>query len=439
MTPRRRKRVRQVGRRAGWGLADQAFSSLTNFAVGVAVARALGPDDFGAFTLAFVTYLLVVNASRAVTTEPFVVRYTGADPGRWRAGARAATGTALALGCAAGIGCLLTGWAVGGRVGAAYVGVGITLPGLLLQDCLRFCFFARERPEQAFVNDLIWFVLLVPGMALLVATGRDTMTSLALMWGGSATVAALAGIIQSGGLFPAPARALSWLKEQRDLAPRYLAEMVTMSGTDQLLFFGVGVVAGLGAVGAIRGAQIVLGLPFVLITGVRLVAVPEAVKLAKTSLNRLQRSIVLMGAALAATVLLFGAATMWLLHPLGSALFGETWNPITRVLLPETLSQAAYGAQLGVLVGLRALAAAGRSLRARLCSGPVMALGAIAGAALNGVVGAAWGHAVGNWIGVLAWSWQFARALRERRGRRHAAGETLPIPLAEPLGAVHHD
>ena len=44
---------RGAGRRFGWGLADQAVSSLTNFAVSLYVARSLGAVQFGAFSLAY--------------------------------------------------------------------------------------------------------------------------------------------------------------------------------------------------------------------------------------------------------------------------------------------------------------------------------------------------------------------------------------------------
>ena len=40
---------RQAVRRLGWGVADQAVSSLTNFAVSIYVARTLGAVQFGAF------------------------------------------------------------------------------------------------------------------------------------------------------------------------------------------------------------------------------------------------------------------------------------------------------------------------------------------------------------------------------------------------------
>ena len=51
--------------RLGWGVADQGISSLCNFALGLFVARSFGASSFGAFTLAFVTYTVVINARAA--------------------------------------------------------------------------------------------------------------------------------------------------------------------------------------------------------------------------------------------------------------------------------------------------------------------------------------------------------------------------------------
>ena len=55
-------RVRAAARRMGWGVADQGMSSLTNFAVNIYIARALGAAEYGAFALAFVTYAFALNA-----------------------------------------------------------------------------------------------------------------------------------------------------------------------------------------------------------------------------------------------------------------------------------------------------------------------------------------------------------------------------------------
>src|SRR5205807_2619487 len=69
----------QAARRLGWGIADQAMSSLTNFAVSIYIARTLGAAQFGAFSLAYVTYAFALNASRGLATDPLMVRVSGTD------------------------------------------------------------------------------------------------------------------------------------------------------------------------------------------------------------------------------------------------------------------------------------------------------------------------------------------------------------------------
>ena len=82
-------------RRLGWGLADQALSSLTNFALAVLVARTVGTAELGAFGLAFTTYTITLGATRALCSEPLTVRYSATGEAEWREGASAATGIAL--------------------------------------------------------------------------------------------------------------------------------------------------------------------------------------------------------------------------------------------------------------------------------------------------------------------------------------------------------
>ena len=75
---------RRVARRFGWGLADQAVSSLSNAALSFYVARELGATQFGAFSLAYVTYSFALNASRGLATDPLLVRFSGARAAAWR-------------------------------------------------------------------------------------------------------------------------------------------------------------------------------------------------------------------------------------------------------------------------------------------------------------------------------------------------------------------
>src|SRR5215468_11023047 len=75
---------RSGARRLGWGVVDQGVSSLTNFAVTLYVARTLGATQFGAFSLAYVTYSFVLNASRGLATDPLMVRFSGSNMYAWR-------------------------------------------------------------------------------------------------------------------------------------------------------------------------------------------------------------------------------------------------------------------------------------------------------------------------------------------------------------------
>src|ERR1700753_1577508 len=90
--------ARRVGQRRSWGVADQAVSSLTNFAVSIYVARVLGATELGAFSLAYVTYGFMLNASRGLATDPLLVRYSGAEVPVWRKAGANCTGTAAVVG-----------------------------------------------------------------------------------------------------------------------------------------------------------------------------------------------------------------------------------------------------------------------------------------------------------------------------------------------------
>ena len=145
----------QASRRLGWGVADQAVSSLTNFAVVLYVAHAVGAAQFGAFSLAYVTYGFALNASRGLATDPLLVRFSGADPPAWRSAVAACTGTATVVGMAAGVCVLGAAALLDGTTKGAFLALGLTLPGLLLQDSWRYAFFALGRGSQAFLNDVV--------------------------------------------------------------------------------------------------------------------------------------------------------------------------------------------------------------------------------------------------------------------------------------------
>ncbi|MEV6406419.1 MATE family efflux transporter [Streptomyces bobili] len=398
--------------RLSWGLADQAASSMTNFAVGIYVARSLGVTAFGVFSLAWVTYGVVLSVSRGLATDPLVVRFSGVPDASWRGAVARSSGTALGVGVAIGVACLVAGLAVGGRVGPAFACLGVMLPGLLLQDAWRYSFFAAGTGRKAFVNDLVWGVALVP--ALVVAARQGSVAAFVLAWGASATVAAGYGCLQSG-IRPRMSGARGWLREQRDLSYRYLVENVGVSGASQLRAYGLGAIVGVGAVGAIRGAELLLGPFLAVLMGLSLVTVAEAARVLRRAPHRLARFCLVLGAGQAVAALLWGAALLLVPGRLGELVLGDVWDSASALIVPAALGVAGAGLGTGAAAGLRALGAARRSLRSQLFASACYVGGGLGGAAVAGTAGSAWGVAAATVCSSAVWWLHLRSALRERR------------------------
>ncbi|MGH3938150.1 MAG: hypothetical protein ACRDTG_05875 [Pseudonocardiaceae bacterium] len=403
---------RAAAGRLSWGLGDQAVSSLTNFAVGIFVARSLGATGFGVFTIAWVTYGVVLNVSRGLATDPLVVRFSGVPAQSWRAAVSRSSGTALLIGLFCGAVSVLVGVAIGGTVGAAFIALGAVLPALLLQDSWRFAFFAAGQGRKAFTNDVVWALALIP--ALLLAVEHGSVFGFVLAWGLSSAVAAGYGCVQIR-LLPRLAAMRGWLWQQRDLGPRYLVENVSNSGASQLRMYGVGAIVGLAGVGAIRGAELLLGPFLALLMGLSLVAVPEAARVLRQSPHRLAHFCLLLGGVQAVAALAWGGVLLLLLPDwIGELALGSVWEPASELILPVTLSVTGAGLVAGAAAGLRALGTARRSMCAQLFASTTYLTGGLVGAAVTGeALGASWGSTLAMWLGAAVWWIQLRAGLRE--------------------------
>ncbi len=403
--------VRAMAGRLSWGLGDQAVSSLTNFAVGLYVARSLGTFAFGIFSLAWVTYGVVLNVSRGLATDPLMVRFSAVPEDTWRGGVASATGTALGVGCVTGVISLLAGLAEGGPLGSAFVALAFVLPGLLLQDAWRFAFFAKGEGKKSFINDCVWGVALLP--ALIIAAHVHTVVAFVLAWGVSGAVAALFGWFQTG-ILPHPREIAGWLRRQRDLSMRYLVENVSNSGASQLRAYGLGAIAGITAVGAVRGAEQLLGPFLALLMGLSLVTVAEGARVLKRAPHRLKHFCMILGGGQAAAALLWGLGLLILVPDrAGRFVMGQVWDSSSPLILPVTLAVVGASFATGAAAGLRALGAAKRSLRSQLIASCFYVTFGIGGAFLGGAAGSAWGVAAATLTGSVVWWLQLRIGLRE--------------------------
>jgi O-antigen/teichoic acid export membrane protein len=409
-------------------MADQVMSSATNFLTGMFAARTLGPEGFGYFSLLWTSYAVLLTMSRGLATDPLMVRFSDGAAGRHlvKDAIARSTGLAVAFGTLVGALAVTGGALLGGNLGRGFVALGVVAPALLLQDSWRYASLCSAAPRQALLNDTVWGIALVP--ALILAIPRAGAAGFVLAWGASAAVAAGFGFVQ-WRIRPHVGGALGWLRQHRDLGARYLVENVSVSGTGQIIAFGLGGLAGVAAVGSMRGAQQLLGPFTVLLYGISFVVVPEGTRILRASPHRFRAFCLSIGGLLFTGALSLGVILTFVPDRFGRALLGRVWDPASALLLPCALVLAAAGLSTGGGCGLRAMGAAKRALRAQLrSSGATVTLGLL-GAALDGARGCCWGMAGAVAFGAGLMWYEFDGALKEHLSSVLPASHAPPIQV----------
>ena len=233
-------------------------------------------------------------------------------PGLATRGDAAAPGRRLPSDCWPALACWRRRPCCTARQALAFLAIGLTMPGLMLQDSWRYAFFALGRGGQAFLNDTIWGLVLVPGLLYLRVSHNDSVFWFILVWGSAATVAAAAGPLQAR-VIPRLSDAWKWVSENRDLAFRYLAVNTSNSGSAQLRAYGLGGLVGLAAVGYIQAANLLMGPFLVVLMGISLVTVPEAARVLRNSPRHLRLYCLVLSVAVAVAALAWSGAILVLL------------------------------------------------------------------------------------------------------------------------------
>jgi O-antigen/teichoic acid export membrane protein len=402
-----------MGSRFGWGVADQGASSLTNFLLNIFIARTLGAEQFGAFTLAYVTYGVAVNASRGLSIEPLLVRFSGMDMKTWRRGTSGSTGTALLVGFVTGICALAAAIVIGGTTGLAFLGLGLILPGLMLQDSWRYAFFAVGKGHLALINDVLWAVVEIPLLLALKATGHANVFWMVIAWGAGAAVGAVVGAFQAR-VVPSLNRALSWLITHRSLGPRFLLENCGGNAGDTLRSYTVSSLLGVESVGYMQSANVLMG-PFKILSfGIGLITIPEAATLMRRAPKKAVRycvglSIGMTGLGVLWTIVLLVGLPLGL----GQLMLGSLWENTYPLVLPTALAIISGCAGAGASTGLHAMGAAKRSLKVALMTAVISLTLATTGALLGSLLVTLYFVAAAYWIGTVVSWFQLRRALHE--------------------------
>jgi hypothetical protein len=391
-------------------MADQGASSLSNIVVAILVARSFdSAEPFGAFAVAQLGYALALGGARSVIGEPLLSLYSGATPSERRRLVADLHGAAFFLGVVGSLVLVPVSIVTGGLSGSALLALAFVLPLLLVQDAWRYLFII-DRPAAALAVDMTWLVAVV--VVLPLAPADADVGWFVLAWGGAGALSAVVGTALGWGL-PSRPHPWRWMVQHRATGSRFFGEYVTVNAMGQFSQAALGAIAGLADLGAVRASQVFYGPLNTVHAGIYLAVVPEGVRMRDRpdKMRRLSRLVSTGQAGVAAVWLLVGFA---LPDAWGRQLFGATWNEAGDLLVPMGLAVIAGTILSGALVGVRSLADAERSLRARLISAPCLAACQVVGAVWAGALGFVLGMAVGQSISAVVWWSAFRRSLAER-------------------------
>ena len=268
-----------IAGRAAWGIADQGLSSLSNFALSILIARSASASAFGGFTVSLTAYAIILQVVRGLAGLPLSVRYSTVSNTEWRLRASWAAGAALAIAAILGLVATATGLVLGGELGIPMIVLGVSLTGLMVQDTWRFSFFAARRGESAFVNDGVWTFAFLAVVAAGLAFFSIGATAMMIVWGVTATLAAIYGCVQVGTV-PRPLRSRVWFADTKDIGLRFAIETLIVTSGSQGAFFFIGIFSGLASLGAVRGAYTLQGALNILFFGITIMGIPEAARTA---------------------------------------------------------------------------------------------------------------------------------------------------------------
>jgi O-antigen/teichoic acid export membrane protein len=361
--------------------ADQAVSSVTNFATTLVAARLLGVAGLGEVSLALAVAFVVLSVTRAGVGEPTLV-FGVTDRGR------GPLGVALAIGIAGAVLAIAASvtFAEYARVTAA---LAVVLPALAVQDAARYCFFANGRPERALFSDSWWALGQGAVVALAYAT-HPSPSLLVLAWGAGAMAGAIYGCIALRAR-PALREGIVWLRRSRHLSG-WLAVQVGISQlSTQLILFVLVAIIGRDGLGALRAGQAVFA-PLALAMGLLAVVALPRMRLERGK-DAIARGVRMTAAAATTAAVGYGLVVVGGGDALLGAVFGGEFRRYSGLLMPLMIAAVAQAFAAAPGLGARSLVA-GRAVAVTQAAAVVAGVPTIAVLArIDGLNGAAWGFA----------------------------------------------
>jgi hypothetical protein len=372
---------------------------LTNFVLGIAVARVANLSIYAVYALLFQLCNFGLVMIRAALGETWLVTQSDGDGSRRepRPAVPTAFAYALGLGLAPGfvmIAALLTD--VGIHLGVV-IAMALALPALLAQDTHRFVCFASRRPWRAVLSDASWLATQTLLLALM-ATGLLPRSPgwAVLAW----TLGAYAALFTIGAgphLNPRLiAAGFRWWKANRRVGKHLAVETLGSSMVGPLIAVGLFVMGQEVALGVLRGASILFSPILVLAQGMRTALTK------RTPEGRRER---LLGPrALLATTSLAWGGILFAAPGVGRLILGGLWGPsIRQIVLLEAAARIGLASAAIDSARLRRQSTTFTAATLGFWSGGLVVTAALFGAWVGDFFGAALGSAAGYALAAVTW------------------------------------
>ncbi|WLP87114.1 hypothetical protein Q9G90_00040 [Corynebacterium stationis] len=378
------------------------FSSISNFVLAIAIARAGTIQDVANFAIGFAGFVIVSGLSRALIGEPASARLLSIE--QLRAGGQQVSGYSILLAVSVGI--------VGAITGQTYLlAVGIFGHAIALYDYSKLISTVFGNPYIATILEILRTIIIVA--SVFVPFINQAPSRLFLFWLIATGVVGMAGIlIQQVKLLPAFSHPEIPFRE----SVSYAFDYILGSGTTQITTFALGAFATPAVNASIRGAGTLFGPITMIATSVRALVLPF--------LSRgLRRGSKLSPSVNVTATLLLSALPLLIIVNLipahwGHGLLGETWV-VAKAVLP-ILSIEVVTTMLTTVpfAGHRSIGAHKRVFNVRLVLAAIRLAVVIAAGVYGGHIWAAIAMVFTSALGLVVWWISYIRLMKS-----HTANE----------------
>jgi O-antigen/teichoic acid export membrane protein len=283
-------------------LIDQGLSSVSNFAVGVAIARVAGASGLGGFSLAYAGWLILASLHRSLITDPMAINgdvHTTDAGGHIEQGfaAELLLGTVGALIMAIIGACLWLAHAP--AFGTAMLALAPWLPALTAQDYWRWVGFLTRRPGSALANDAVFNGAMAAVLGCLYVSHVHSIAIVIASWGIGAAAGAVYGLHQYR-VRPAFRGGFLMLRDRWSLSKWLAGNSLLTTAGNQAYWVIAGVFLGPAGLGGLNAASTVVWGPVgVLLQAGGSIGLPEAGRAhtdnGSAGLRRVARLVTLVG------------------------------------------------------------------------------------------------------------------------------------------------